>query len=87
MALLKNSFSCNSLILCGSCEGEPLSPPEGEAACGGGSPYPLFWFDFSINLLMIIAILGDGRAAGAEVQCAKSPQERLLVSLQDFYRA
>jgi len=24
----------------------------------GVSPYPLFWFDFSINLLMIIAIGG-----------------------------
>jgi hypothetical protein len=40
----------------------------------GASPYPLFWFDFSINLLMIIALLGDARAAGAEAQCAKSPK-------------
>jgi hypothetical protein len=27
------------------------------------------------------------RAAGEEARCAKSPQERLLVSLQDFNRA
>ncbi|MCX5844596.1 MAG: hypothetical protein NT022_12785 [Deltaproteobacteria bacterium] len=53
----------------------------------GGIPLPLFWFDFSINFLMIIALLVDARAAGAEAQCAKSPQERLRVSLQDFYRA
>ena len=39
------------------------------------SPYPLFWFDFSINLLMIIAIWGMPEAAGEEAQCAKSPQE------------
>jgi hypothetical protein len=36
---------------------------------------------------MIIALLGDARAAGAEAQCAQSPKERLRVSLQDFYRA
>jgi len=30
---------------------------------------------------------GDSRAAGAEAQCAKSPQERLLVSLQGFNKA
>jgi hypothetical protein len=67
MALLKNSFQSNSLILCDNYEANPL-----------------FWFDFSINLFMIIALLEDGQAAGAEAQCAKSPQERLLVSLQDF---
>jgi hypothetical protein len=30
--------------------------------------------------------VGDARAAGAEAQCAKSPKERLRVSLQDFKR-
>jgi hypothetical protein len=49
----------------------------GEAACGS-TPYPLFWFDFSINLLMIIAILGDARAAGAEAQCAGAPRSDCL---------
>jgi hypothetical protein len=42
---------------------------------------------FFINLLMIIALLGDARAAGVEARCAKCPQERLLLSLQDFNRA
>jgi hypothetical protein len=42
MALLKNSFSCNSLVLCGSYEGDPLSPPKGEAAQGEAPPYPHF---------------------------------------------
>jgi hypothetical protein len=53
----------------------------------GTSPSPLFWFDFSINFLMIIAIMGYARATGAEAQGKKSPQERLPDSLQDFYRA
>jgi len=53
----------------------------------GGIPILPLLSDFSINLLMIIALLGDARAAGAEAQCAKSPQERLIVSLQNFYRA
>jgi hypothetical protein len=42
MALLKSSFSGNSLILCGSQEGNPLSPPEGEAACGEHPLAPSF---------------------------------------------
>jgi hypothetical protein len=36
---------------------------------------------------MIIALLGDARAAVAVARCAKSTQERLLVSPWDFYRA
>jgi len=71
---LQTSFSCNSLILCGSYEGDPLSPPEGEAACGEHPLTPPL-SDFSINLLVIIAILGNARAAGEEAQCEKSPQE------------
>jgi len=35
-------FVCNSLILCGSQEDDPLSPPEGEAACGEHPPAPSF---------------------------------------------
>jgi hypothetical protein len=31
---VKSSFSGKSLILCGSQESDPLSPSEGEAACG-----------------------------------------------------
>jgi hypothetical protein len=38
----KSSFSGNSLILCGSQEGDPLSPPEGEAACGEHPLDPFF---------------------------------------------
>jgi hypothetical protein len=53
----------------------------------GSIPLPPLLPGFFINLLMIIAILGDARAAGAEARCAKNPQERLLVSLQDFNRA
>jgi hypothetical protein len=42
MALLKSSFSCNSLILCGSRDGDPLSPPKGEAAQREHPPAPSF---------------------------------------------
>jgi hypothetical protein len=63
----------------------PLSLPEGRHP-KRGNPLPPLLSDFSINLLMIIALLGDARAAGVEAQCAKSPKERLLVSLQDFNR-
>ena len=42
------------------------------------SPYPLFWFYFSISLLVIIALLGDARAAGAEAYCAEAPKSDCL---------
>ena len=61
-------------MLIGSYEGDPLSPPEGEAACGEHPLTPSFDLIFPINLLMIIALLGDDRAQGAEAQCAKSPK-------------
>jgi hypothetical protein len=31
--------------------------------------------------------VGDARAAGVDAHCAKSPQERLPVSLQDFLQS
>jgi hypothetical protein len=41
-SLLESSYSCNSLILCCSQEGDPLSTPEGEAACGEHPLAPSF---------------------------------------------
>jgi hypothetical protein len=32
--LIRNSFSCYQVNLCGRYEGDPLSPPEGEATRG-----------------------------------------------------
>jgi len=49
-ALLKSSFFCNSLILCGSLEGDPLSPPEGEAAQGEHPLVPLFFKEYFSTL-------------------------------------
>jgi hypothetical protein len=56
-------FMGNSLILFCSYEGDPLSPPNGRQHAGS-MPYSLFWFDFSINLLMIIALVGDDESGG-----------------------
>jgi hypothetical protein len=51
----------------------------------GSIPLPPLLLRFFINLLMIIALLGDARAAGAEARGAKSPKERLIVSLRISY--
>jgi hypothetical protein len=60
---------------------ETPSLPRGEATHG---EHPLDPHIF-LNRMRVIAI-GDTIAAGAEARCAKSSQERLLVSLKDFYR-
>jgi hypothetical protein len=62
------------------------SLPQRGGRHAGSIPLPPLLLRFFINLLMIIALLGDARAAGAEARCAKNPQERLLLSLQDFNR-
>jgi hypothetical protein len=71
---LKSSFSCNSLILCGSQEGDPLSPPEGEAACGEHPLAPFFIRRIIFNLLGGYRNMGDAWAAGAEARCAGAPK-------------
>ena len=40
----------------------------------GSIPLTPFLSGFSINLLVIIALLGDARAAGAEAYCAEAPK-------------
>jgi hypothetical protein len=40
----------------------------------GSIPLPPRLLRFFINLLMIIALLGDARAAGAEARCAEAPK-------------
>jgi len=74
------------LFSLGSQEGDPFSPPEGEAAQG---EYPLDpqSSSFLINLLTAIATLGDARAAGAEARCAVAPKSDSLVPHKNFNRA
>jgi hypothetical protein len=77
----KSSFSGNSLILCGSQEGDPLSPPEGEAIQGEHPLTPTFVKVFhqpSDDYRTIGECPGGG---GGSTMC-RSPQERLLVSLK-----
>jgi hypothetical protein len=81
-ALLKPSFFSHSEILCGSYEGNPLSPPKGEAACGEHPLDPLFFRSIIFNLIRSYRNRGDAQAAGAEARWAKSPQERLIVSMR-----
>jgi hypothetical protein len=76
-------FPRHSVILCSNNEGNPLSSLGGRLP-KGSIPLTLRIF---LNCMRVIAIGGDARAAGAEARCAKSSQERLLVSLKDFYRA
>ncbi|MCX6684559.1 MAG: hypothetical protein NTZ37_07525 [Methanoregula sp.] len=85
-ALLKSSFSCNSLILCGSQDGDPLSPPEGEAAQGEHPLAPSFVKVFHQPSDDYRNIGGCPSGGGGSTMCWSS-QERLLVSLQDFNRA
>jgi len=67
-------------MLGGSYEGEPHSPPEWEAACGD-YPFTPSFVGFFHQPSGDYRNIGDARAVGAEAQWAKSPQERLLVSL------
>jgi hypothetical protein len=64
--------------LCDSYEGDPLSPPEGEAAQGEHPLDPRFF----INLLRAIIVLGDARAAGAEAQSAGVPKSDFMFLLR-----
>jgi hypothetical protein len=76
--LLKSSFSGNLLILCGSQEGDPLSPPEGEAAQGEHPLAPSFVGVFHQPSDDYRKILGDARAAGAEARCTGTPKSDYL---------
>ena len=66
-------FSCHQVNLCGSYEGNPLSPPKGEATQGEHPLDPHFRGIF-INLLRGYHIFGDALAAGAEARCAGAPK-------------
>jgi hypothetical protein len=81
-ALLKLSFSRHSAILCSSYEGNPLSPPKGEAVQGEHPLDPLFFRSIIFNLIRGYRNMGDAQVAGAEARCLKSPQERLIVSMR-----
>jgi hypothetical protein len=73
-ALLEPSFSRHSVILCGSYEGNPLSPPQGETACGEHPLDPLFFRSIIFNLIRDYRNMGDARAAGAEARWAGAPK-------------
>jgi len=70
---VENLFFCVIRLFSAAAKRVTSSLPRGGGSMWGASPYPLFWFDFSINLLMIIALWGDAQAAGAEAQCKKEP--------------
>jgi hypothetical protein len=74
MALLKSSFSGNSLILCGSQEGNPLSPPEGEAACGEHPLAPSFVKVFHQPSDDYRNIGGCPSGGGASTMCKELPR-------------
>ena len=61
--LFKLYFSDHLLILCCGEEGDPLSPPAGEASQGEHPLDPRF-FGVFINLLRDYPNMGDARAAG-----------------------
>jgi hypothetical protein len=82
LALLKSSFSSHSVILCGSYEGNPLSPPEGEAACGEHPPAPLFFRSVIFNLIRDYRNKGDDESGGGGSTMGWSTQERLIVSIR-----
>jgi hypothetical protein len=78
----KSSFFCNSLILCGSLEGNPLSPPEGEAACGGHPLDPLFFKEYFSTLSGVIALGGMPERRGRKHEMQRALKERLFVSMR-----
>ncbi len=71
--LCRNSFFLSPGNLCGSDEGNPLSPPKGEAT-HGEHPLDPHVRGIFINLLRDYHILGDALAAGAEARCAGAPR-------------
>ena len=84
---LLNSFFLRCLvILCSSSEGDPLSPPVVEAACGDHHLTPFLSDFFIINLLMIIATGGIFGRRGQKHTVQRAHGERLLVSPGDFNR-
>ena len=80
--LLKPSFSSHSVILCGSYEGNPLSPQKGEAACGKHHLYPLFFRIIIFNIIRCFRNRGDDESGGGGSTTGWSPQERLIVSMR-----
>ena len=77
---LLNSFSLHcSLMLCSSHEGDPLSPPEVEAACGDNHLTPFLSDFFIINLLMIIATGGFSGGGGRSTMCKEPPGSDCLL--------
>ena len=71
---MKSSFFCNSLILCGSLEGDPLSPPEGEAAQGEHPLVPLFFKEYFSTLSGVIAIGGMPERRGRKHEMLEPPR-------------
>ena len=74
-------FLCNSLILCSRQEGDPRSPPEGEATQGEHPLTSTFVKVFHQPSDDYRNIGGCPSGGGGSTMC-RSPQERLLVSLK-----
>jgi hypothetical protein len=75
-----------SETLSGICEGDPLSPPKGEAAQGGNPPWPpLFLAIFTHKIhYPFDAPRGEGRRDPERPWLYRN---RILKSGKDFYRA
>jgi len=69
--------SCHQVTFCGSYEGDPLSPPKGEATHGEhplDPPLPRIF----INLLKGYRIFGDALAAGAKSMLYSEPPRAII---------
>jgi hypothetical protein len=61
-------FSCHSEILCGSYEGDPLSPHRGRQPKGSIPLIPLHFWNIIFNRIRGYRNIGDARAAGVEAR-------------------
>jgi hypothetical protein len=71
-------LSDNTFILSDNFEGDPLSPPKGEAAQGGHLPDPLFFAFFSgffSDLLESYPLWGMQKSGGDGSPISWNPQE------------
>jgi hypothetical protein len=67
-----------------TCEGDPLTPPEGEAAQGEHPPDPFFREEIFINFMRFIAIWEMPKRRKHNVL---EPPRAITFFLDEFYRA
>jgi len=75
-------FSCHSKILCGSYEGDPLSPPQGEAACGEHPLDPPPFLEYYFQPYQGLSQYRGCPSGGGGSTIGWSPKERLIASLR-----